>query len=91
MICFLIVIVEFWNRAAEWSSIPALCDLTAAKVNLSGVGLGLGQVLQRLALAAHTVVAHVSRDVEASLAEVKVQRWFVPVQDGEVELVAAGS
>ncbi|TNN71933.1 hypothetical protein EYF80_017721 [Liparis tanakae] len=51
---------------------------------------GLGQVLQRLALAAHDVVAHAGRDVHAALAEVKVQRLFVPVQDGEVELVAAG-
>lgn len=53
--------------------------------------LWLGQLLQRLALAAHTVVAQVFRDVEAALAEVKVQRGFVPVQDREVELVAAGS
>lgn len=53
--------------------------------------LRLGQLLQRLALAAHAVVAQVFRDVEAALAEVKVQRGFVPVQDREVELVAAGS
>lgn len=36
------------------------------------------------------MVAHAGGDVDAALAEVEVQGRFVPVQDGEVELVAAG-
>lgn len=55
------------------------------------VGLGLRQVLQRLTLAAHAVIAHASGDVTAALAHVEVPRRFVPIQDGEVELVATGS
>lgn len=51
----------------------------------------MGQALQCLSFAAHKVVALRSCDVIAALAEVKVHRWFVPVQDGEVDLVAAGS
>lgn len=55
------------------------------------IDLRLGQFLQGLPLAAHQVVAWLSREIKAPLAEVKLQSWFVPVQDGEVELVAASS
>lgn len=89
-------LVKFWTGATKWCSVPVLCGPTSWWQRPGGqepaVGrLGLGQVLQRLPLTAHTVVAHSSRDIEAALAVVKVQRWFVPVQDGEIELVAAGS
>lgn len=53
------------------------------------VGLRLCQVLQSLTLAAHAVVAHFIRDIEAALAEVKVHRRLVPVQNRKVELVAS--
>lgn len=75
----MIDLVKFWAGATEWCSVPVLCGSTSWWQRSGGhepvVGqLGLGQVLQRLPLTAHTVVAHLSRNIEAALAVVKVQR-----------------
>lgn len=48
-------------------------------------------MLQCLSLAAHVVITHFSRDVDAALADIEVQRRFVPVQNRKIELVAASS
>lgn len=62
---FMIVVVKFWNRATEGRSVQP-------RRHQPSVGLWLGQVLKRLSFAAHTIVAHCSRDIDAALAEVKV-------------------
>lgn len=55
------------------------------------IHLRLGQFLQCLPLTAHQVVAWFGCKIVAPLVEVKLQRWFVPVQNGEVELGATSS
>ena len=47
-------------------------------------------MLQRLPLAAHTELARARCDVDAAQLEIEVLSGFVPLQDSEVELVAAG-
>lgn len=55
------------------------------------IHLRLGQFLQCLPLTAHQAVAGFSCKIVAPLVEVKLQRGFVPVQNGEVELGATSS
>ena len=54
------------------------------------VGSRPGQALERFSLATHEVFARARCDVDAALSEIEVLSGFVPVKDGEVELVAAG-
>lgn len=82
----MVIYSKIWIFLWQW-------DWTASPIPVPyhrlGIDLRLGQFLQGLPLAAHQVVARLSREIEAPQAKVKLQGRFVPVQDGEVELVAA--